>query len=205
MNWFTSGSMSAHSLPSVVHACLTDVMNAHHHILVGDAKGTDQQIQRFCMDAGYERVIVFHVGSAPRVMVDKTWESRRVPIDETDPRMLRSGKLTRDAQAEKDREMARLADTGLAVLRDTSVNRFGNTVVSKGTLTNVYRLVASGKPVHLYLANQPHDGLLEVATVADLESLVNSSMHEATRRFFAKELASECAADRDLAVQDTLI
>jgi hypothetical protein len=95
-------------------------------VLVSDAPGADEQIQRFLADRGYTEVVVYHNGRGP------AGRPRRNLGDW--PEVLVDGSYTA-----KDVRMCSDADAGLAFWNGRST----------GTGRNVAQLRREGKPVRL--------------------------------------------------------
>ena len=102
-------------------------------IVTGDANGADKAMQSYLNELNYRNVTVYFVGLAPRNNVGN-WPTRNVHVDE---------KLSgREFYAQKDREMAGIADLGF-VLWDGK---------SSGSVQNMLWLLTKGKTVVVYLA-----------------------------------------------------
>jgi hypothetical protein len=102
-------------------------------ILISDAPGVDNTIQRYLADKHYENVWVFHTGDRCRNNLDQ----RKIKaIDAT------SSQKGSEFYALKDVEMAREADYGLMVWDGRN----------RGTRNNVHNLLKCGKPVVVFLS-----------------------------------------------------
>ena len=144
---FVGGSRRVVRLAPEVCARLDRIIAKRLPVIIGDANGADKAVQRYLSDHAYARVEVFCSDPAPRNNVG-AW-----PV-----RVVRPGRFRKDFDyyATKDRAMAAEATVGL-MLWDGE---------SHGTLMNVLRLNAAGKPTVVYV--QPRKGFVDVRTSADL-------------------------------------
>jgi hypothetical protein len=152
---FFSGSRRFTRLSRAVRERADAIVEKGFTILVGDADGADAAMQRYLARKGYERVIIFHTGSACRNNVGG-WETRSVPPQAGARRGFRYYAL-------KDEKMSEEADHGL-VMWDGE---------SKGTLNNILNLLSQGKSVVVYLALTRE--LHRLKTRHDLASLLAGS------------------------------
>lgn len=120
-------------------------------VLVGDANGADKAIQTYLHEREYRNVRVFCTGDDCRNNVGR-WPIQRV----TPPHRARDFAFF----TAKDAAMAEEADAAL-MLWDG---------VSNGTLVNVARMTARGKPAVIYVA--PLKTFETVRSRADLERLL---------------------------------
>jgi len=123
---FIAGSRHVSRLPPEVKKRLDNIVAGHHQIIVGDANGADKAVQRYLVDAHYDKVTVFCSGKAARNNLG-AWQIRHVDA----PKSAKGFQF----YAAKDREMAREADFGLMIWDGKSA----------GTVLNVLRLVRAGK------------------------------------------------------------
>jgi len=129
---FIGGSRQVAGLEAAVCDRLDRIVTKGLPVLVGDAGGADEAVQRYFRGRGYVNVTVFSADPRPRHNVGG-WLVRVVPPG-------RAGEgLSRHAS--KDRAMAAEATVGLMLWDGRS----------RGTLLNVLRLVAQEKPVVVYL------------------------------------------------------
>ena len=140
---FISGSILNKEIPEDVIKAVDDSRKRNYTILIGDAKGVDKNIQDMLKADNYKNVEVYHVGPRPRNLSDREWIDRRIPVDIANEKFFKNGNYTREAQMLKDKAMSDDADFGLVIWKDTSKNRFGNISVSKGSLNNIYNLLAA--------------------------------------------------------------
>lgn len=128
---FVGGSRDIVELPDPVIERIHGIVTNEHGVVIGDAPGVDLEVQ--CLLAGrrYEHVGVFHAGKEPRNNIGD-WAAYHCPPPD--------GETGFAAQAEKDRQMARMADFGLMIWDGAS----------PGTFLNVYRLALIGSPCVVY-------------------------------------------------------
>ena len=132
------GSRNQNHLPEEVVERLQAWIDEEVEFVVGDASGIDTAFQARLNQCSYRRVRVFT--SAPDVRNNLgDWPVKRVE----------SGLKSRGSamHTAKDREMTRIADSGLMMWDGESA----------GTLANVIDLAAQGKDAYLYVA--PEDNL----------------------------------------------
>lgn len=149
---FIGGSRKVTRLAAEVRTRLDRIVDHKLPVLIGDANGADKAVQRYLAERHYAGVEVFCADSVPRNNLGG-WTLRVVT-----PRSPR-----RDFQyyAAKDRAMAAEASVGL-MLWDGE---------SHGTLMNVLRLAAAGKPVVIYM--QPQGHFIDVRTRSALSALLS--------------------------------
>lgn len=132
----------AKSLPEPVLNQIKDITTKQYNIVVGDSNGIDFLVQKYLFELGYDAVSIYYSGNQPRNRVSMKW---RV-LHYTEP-----GKSGKDLQMVKDKKMAEDANIAYMIWSDTYINpRFGNKCVSNGTLSNIYRMLSSGKTVVVY-------------------------------------------------------
>lgn len=130
---FLSGSRKIARLGADVRGRLENMVQNGLTIVAGDANGADKAMQAYLHELRYPDVTIYFVGAAPRNNVGN-WPTRHVVTD---------AKLQgRDYYAEKDREMAKVADLGF-VLWDGK---------SSGSVQNMISLLAQKKAVVAYYA-----------------------------------------------------
>jgi hypothetical protein len=129
---FIGGSIKIRSLPSSVTARVDKIIEKRFTILIGDAPGVDNAVQRYLADEHYENVWVFHTGDRCRNNLGQ-WKTKAIPAT--------SSQKGPEFYALKDVEMAREADYGLMVWDGSS----------RGTRNNVHNLLKRGKPVVVFL------------------------------------------------------
>lgn len=129
---FIGGSRRLSRLNALIRGRLDNIIERHHAVLIGDANGSDRAVQAYFADQGYRLVTVYCTNGHCRNN-EGQWPVR--PVAATDQRGF-------DFYALKDAAMAADAECGF-MLWDGK---------SKGTLFNIRRLLATGKPVVVYLA-----------------------------------------------------
>jgi len=150
---FVGGSRRISRLNVELRKRLEQIVEKQLAILVGDANGSDKAIQDFFRERHYRNVVVFCTEGHCRNNLGQ-WPVRAIkpPHD------------TRDFEyfTAKDAAMAREADYGLMLWDGTSA----------GTLVNVARLVAFGRPVVVYIS--PLRRFLTLKSREDLADLLAS-------------------------------
>ncbi|TYR33485.1 hypothetical protein FY036_07870 [Mesorhizobium microcysteis] len=128
---FLGGSRDIFELPVPAIERIGAIVSAEHGVLIGDAEGTDAEMQGLLAGYNYEHVGVFHAGAEPRNNLGD-WAAYHIapPV----------GAQGFAVHAGKDREMARRADFGLMVWDGAS----------PGTCLNVLRLAVTGSPCVVY-------------------------------------------------------
>jgi len=129
---FIGGSRRLSRLNAVIRGRLDNIIERNHAVLIGDANGGDRAVQAYLAERGYRSVTVYCTNADCRNNVGQ-WPVRSVAA--TDQRGF-------DYYALKDAAMAGDAECGF-MLWDGK---------SKGTLFNIRRLLAAGKPVVVYFA-----------------------------------------------------
>jgi adenine-specific DNA-methyltransferase len=129
---FIGGSRRLSRLNAVIRGRLDNVIERRHKVLIGDANGGDRAVQAYLAEHGYRSVTVYCTDAACRNNLGQ-WPVRSV---------VAGGQRGFDYYALKDAAMAADAECGL-MLWDGK---------SRGTLANIRRLLAAGKPVAVYLA-----------------------------------------------------
>lgn len=129
---FVGGSRRLSRLNAVIRSRLDKIIERNHAVLIGDASGGDRAVQAYLAERGYRSVTVYCTNADCRNNVGQ-WPVRSIAA--TNQRGF-------DYYALKDAAMAGDAECGF-MLWDGK---------SKGTLFNIRRLLAAGKPVVVYLA-----------------------------------------------------
>lgn len=182
---FVGGSRAITRLDAAVKRRLDRIVEKRLPVVVGDANGADKAVQRYLHDRHFELVEVFSADQSPRNNLGG-WSVR----------VVRPGHPRRDFDyyATKDRAMAAEATVGL-MLWDGQ---------SRGTLLNVLRLAAEGKPV----VNMARDKtFVEVRAEHDLASLLGKLDRSALKRLqadaAAEGLSQDLTQQRALGFQET--
>ena len=150
---FISGSLSIRQLPACVMTRLGVIIDQELAVVIGDAPGADAAVQRFLADCGVRHVTVFCGGAIPRHNIG-VWPVRQVRAD--------AAPGTRAFHSAKDREMTRLAGTGIVVWDGAS----------QGSRANIRRLCERGRHVLVYL--RPKDRFVTLATDAERTAFLAS-------------------------------
>lgn len=170
---FIGGSRKITRLNPAVRARLDNIIQKQLRVFVGDANGADKAIQKYLSEQKYENVLVFCTAGECRNNLG-AWDVRSV----TPPHKSRDFAFF----TAKDVEMARDADFALMLWDGESA----------GTMVNVARLVASAKPVVIYLSREKQfltlkkrEELEQVLTAAptDVSEKVHRYIREHAREF----------------------
>jgi hypothetical protein len=129
---FIGGSRRMSRLNPLIRGRLDNIVDRNHAVLIGDANGADRAVQSYLAERGYRSVTVYCMNGGCRNNIGQ-WPVRKVTA---------AGQRGFDYYALKDAAMASDAECGF-MLWDGK---------SKGTLFNIRRLLAAGKPVAVYLA-----------------------------------------------------
>lgn len=167
------GSRQRSRLTTELQRRLDRIIEHRFRVVIGDANGADQAMQRYLAERGHDAVEVFCSGAAPRNNLGG-WPCRRVETK------ARPG--TFEFYAAKDQAMAAVADVGFMLWDGESV----------GTLMNVWRLLRGQK--RALVAVQPTRELLEVRGEPDWQRLL-AVASEGTRAELAKRVRVEQAAE----------
>lgn len=157
---FIGGSRRLGRLNSVIRARLTNIVERGLRVVVGDANGGDRAVQAFLAEMGHTEVVVYCMEAGCRNNIGG-WPVRVIKA---------AGERGFDYYSLKDAEMARNADCGFMIWD----------AKSKGTLVNIRRLVALGKPVVVYFS--PDRECKTVRTKTDLTDLVSNCSQAARQR-----------------------
>ena len=177
---FLGGSRRIARLNESIRSKLDELLARDLWMFIGDANGADRALQQHLADREYERVVVYAVTGMLRNNVGH-WKVRSVDAP--------TGARGFDLYSAKDIQMANDASYGF-MLWDGK---------SRGTLANVHRLLAHGKPVavhhgparRLVSLRSPDDfHKLGIASTADL-----GGQHELP--FGATAVAARQAAPTD--------
>jgi hypothetical protein len=171
---FVGGSRQVTGLEAEVCDRLDRIVTKGLPVLIGDAGGADEAVQRYFRGRGFGNVTVFSADDRPRHNVGG-WPVRVIP----------PGRLRKDLRyhATKDRAMAAEATVGL-MLWDGQ---------SRGTLMNVLRLTAQDKPVVVYV--QPGRRFVDVRRRLDLPALLAGLEPETASRLWAAAAAEGLGQD----------
>ena len=131
---FIGGSRRITQISPEVRSHLDRIMERELPVLVGDANGADKAVQIYLAGFNYDNVEVFCSNGICRNNVGH-WKTRAVEVAR--------GVRGFEFYSAKDREMANEASIGL-MLWDGK---------SKGTLLQIWRMVAQGKKVVVYTSH----------------------------------------------------
>jgi hypothetical protein len=165
---FIGGSRQVTGLEAEVCDRLDRIVAKDLPVLVGDAGGADEAVQRYFRGRGFGKVTVFSADARPRHNVGG-W-----PV-----RVIQPGRVRKDLErhVSKDRAMAAEATVGLMLWDGRS----------RGTLMNVLRLAAQEKPVVVYV--QPDRIFVEVRRRRDLPALLGRLDRPTASRLWATAAA----------------
>jgi adenine-specific DNA-methyltransferase len=175
---FIGGSRDVTRLDAEVKRRLARIVEKGLSVLVGDANGADRAVQRYLSEQHFDKVEVFAADPSPRNNLGG-WPVRVI----SPPHARRDF----DYYAAKDRAMAAEATVGLMLWNGES----------RGTLLNVLRLAASGKPVVVYMSSKK--AFVEVRAERDLGTLLaelDGGGRERLRRDIAVEGLPTAMADQ---------
>jgi hypothetical protein len=171
---FIGGSRQLTALAAEVCDRLDRIVGKGLPVLVGDAGGADESVQRYFRGRGFGRVTVFSSDARPRHNVGD-W-----PV-----RVIRPGRARNalERHATTDRAMAAEATVGLMLWDGRS----------RGTLMNVLRLAAQDKPVVVYV--EPRRSFVEIRRRIELPVLLADVESSTASRLWAAA-AAEGLGDR---------
>jgi hypothetical protein len=180
---FVGGSRQVTGLEAAVCDRLDRIVARDLPVLVGDAGGADEAVQRYFGARGFGRVTVFSTDIRPRHNVGD-WPVRVISAERA-----RKGVAL---HASTDRAMAAEATVGL-MLWDGA---------SRGTLMNILRLASQDKPVVVYV--QPGRTFVEVRRRLDLPALLAGLDRQTASRLWACAVA-EGLGERFADQEDLLV
>lgn len=167
---FVGGSRHVSRLTAQVKERLESIIENGHRVVVGDANGADKAIQKFLLEAAYDKVTVFCSGDQPRNNLGKWYTQCVIP-----PKTAQGFQF----HAAKDREMAREADSGLMIWDSRSA----------GTILNVLRLVRAGKMA--VLVNVPDNSAINIKSEADWQNFLLGCNSELRAKLRQRATADE--------------
>lgn len=174
---FIGGSRRLSRLNTDVKRRIDQMIERQLQILVGDANGADKAVQAYLSARQYSNVDVFCSAGECRNNLG-AW-----PVTSVQP-----PHLNRNFQffTAKDSAMAREADVGLMLWDGKSA----------GTIVNVARMIAAGKPVVVYVS--PKKQFSTLRSRSDLEALISSSSSDVRKRIEERilEYAGELTQSR---------
>ena len=123
---FISGSISIKKLPKEAQKSIDNIINKNFEILVGDAKGVDSLVQRYCASRGYYNVKVYSIYDAPRNKISDKFRFEKVEVSESVRRKRES-----ERQQAKDQAMTRDCDYCLVIWNGKSKGSYANILRAK--------------------------------------------------------------------------
>ena len=162
---FIGGSREVSRLNADVRTRIDRIVEKRLPVVVGDANGGDEAVQRYLHEKGYPRVEVYCSGPECRNNVGE-WTEWHIDA--------KPGDRGFSFYAAKDSAMAREATVGLLLWDRKSV----------GTLVNVWRLVDQRKTAVVYLA--PERRFVDVKAESVLAQLLASGGEDLRREFERK-------------------
>jgi adenine-specific DNA-methyltransferase len=170
---FIGGSRRISHLNEQLRKRLDQVIQKQLQVLVGDANGADKAVQAFLAEHGYRKVEIYCSAGNCRNNLGQ-WQviSVKPPHNRRDFEFF----------AAKDAAMAQEADAGFMLWDGQSA----------GTVVNVARLVAAGKPVVIYLATEKE--FRTVRSRSNFDALLTPCSEE-TRQRINQYITSRAVAD----------
>ena len=123
---FISGSISIKRLPKEALKSIDKIISKKFEILVGDAKGVDSLVQRYCASRGYYNVKVYSIYDAPRNKISDKFRFEKVEVSESVRRKRES-----ERQRAKDQAMTRDCDYCLVIWNGKSKGSYANILRAK--------------------------------------------------------------------------
>lgn len=158
---FIGGSRKLTRLSAGVRERIDRMIEKGFEIVIGDANGADRAVQQYLSDRGYRNVRVYCSKGLCRNNVGN-WETRAVEASR--------GSKGFEFYAAKDAEMTIAASIGF-MLWDGK---------SRGTLTNVRRLLQDGKKVVVFLAST--ETFVTLRDIADIQALLSAPLRRQDRK-----------------------
>ena len=148
---FFGGSRKIGRLNAEVRKRVQNVIESGFQILIGDANGADKALQEYLAEQKYLNVTVYCSGHLCRNNIG-SWKTEYVASDRV--------KKDFEHYARKDAQMGRDAEYGFFLWDGKS----------RGTLSNVFTLMAQNKKAVVYFS--PTKGFVTVRSTRDLEELI---------------------------------
>lgn len=176
---FISGSRELPYLSEEIYMRIGGIIDSGYSIVVGDSeRGVDAAVLLYLKKCGYPNVSIYtiHTNSRARSILD-TWTVHTIK-PRAEVLRDRTGKIRngRELETAKDMAMCSVADYGLVIWQSNYTNRFMRASASKGSLRNMYQLLAEGKPVVLYKAHASVEGSILDFDCLNLKSVDNLKM-----------------------------
>ena len=152
---FIGGSRKIGRIGTEVQKRLDRIVDKKIQVLIGDANGADKAVQTYLWSRGYDKVQVFCMDGVCRNNVGG-WETRHISA----PKRARGFEY----YSVKDVEMTNLSTVGFMLWDGTS----------RGTLSNISRLIEQDKKVVVYVA--PHRKFVTLADRGSWELFAQESV-----------------------------
>ncbi len=158
---FISGSRKIKELNQDIINRLDNIMQNNEMVLIGDADGVDENVQKYLYEKNYENVIIYCANECINVI--GKWEIRHIKID----------RIEKDLQyyAIRDLVMAKESDYAIAIW----------TGKSRGTLNNVLNMLKYNKPMMVYF--NPEKKYYELKDFQSLSELLKKCDEKYLRIF----------------------
>lgn len=134
---FISGSMNKKELHKKVLVAVDKIILNNNQIIIGDACGIDQKIQKYLAEINYDNVLVCSITKPPRVLESIKFDSMKVDCKNTI-------KSNRDKQIKKDEYMTAISDISFVIWNGKS----------RGSYNNILRSIKNNKEVQIFLDNE---------------------------------------------------
>jgi len=154
MRVFIAGPRAVNELPSNVIRRLEKIHNNNYAVIVGDADGIDNSVQRYFYDKDYRNVCVFASNGKARNNIGN-WKVKKIVVGDNVKGF--------DFYAAKDLEMAKQADYGFMIWNGES----------KGTFNNMVNLINLNKEVLVYYI--PTDKFYTIKDMEDLDKFIGQN------------------------------
>lgn len=152
---FIAGPRAVKELDKNISVKLENICAKNYEILVGDADGIDSSVQKFLKMKSYRNVTIFASKGIARNNYGD-WKIETVEV---------YNNLTGfEFYAQKDLEMAKMADIGFMIWNGKS----------KGTFNNIINLLNLEKHVILYYI--PNKKFYQLKTMQDLNNFLNTNV-----------------------------
>lgn len=135
---FIGGSISIKALDDKVIARLNGVINKNYTVLIGDAYGTDKEVQQYLASHKYKTVTVYACNNKVRNNIG-TWNINNIQANNL---------YGRELYTQKDIAMTNDCDMALMIWAGKSI----------GTLNNIRRLRSNNKRCIVYSNGQFYEG-----------------------------------------------
>lgn len=137
MKVFISGSISIQELPDNVEKEINKYISKGYEVLVGDAKGVDILVQKFCNEKNYYNLTVYSTYKKPRFLASRSFRVKYIKVDF-------NIKSERKKQTKKDEAMTLDSDFSFVIWNGKS----------QGSYENILRALKYKKHVKVYLTDE---------------------------------------------------